>query len=182
MQAAVRAILDALGEDASREGLRRTPERVAEMFAEVLDGIGRDPAEVLATPFREEHYEGAVVVRDIPFYSLCEHHMLPFYGHAHIGYIPCGKLAGASKLARALDVVAHRLQLQERMTEQLGDAIMKALEPDGAVVVIEAEHLCMVMRGARKQGSRVVTSVVRGPFGKGDKGREELFSLVRGQE
>lgn len=178
IEEAVSAILHALGEDTSREGLRQTPRRVAEMFAEVLDGMGKDPMDALSTTFQEERYEGAVVLRDIPFFSLCEHHLLPFYGRAHIGYIPGAKIAGASKLARALDTLSHRLQLQERLTEQLAAAIFEALEPDGVAVVLEAEHLCMVMRGVKKQGSLVVTSAVRGPFRKGHPGREGLLAML----
>ena len=179
IETAVTSILEALGEDTAREGLRQTPRRVADMFAEVLDGMGVDPAEVLSTVFQEESYEGAVVIRDIPFFSMCEHHLLPFYGRAHIGYIPRDKIAGASKLARALDIVSHRLQLQERLTEQLAEALFESLEPDGVAVVLEAEHLCMIMRGVKKLGSLVVTSAVRGPFSKDYPGREDLLSMVR---
>jgi len=179
IEEAVTSILKALGEDTGREGLRQTPRRVADMFAEVLNGIGEDPTEVLSTVFHEESYEGAVIIRDIPFFSMCEHHLLPFYGRAHIGYIPRDKIAGASKLARALDIVSHRLQLQERLTEQLAEALFEALDPDGVAVVLEAEHLCMIMRGVKKLGSMVVTSAVRGPFRKDHPGKEDLLSMVR---
>lgn len=179
IEEAVRAILESLGEDTCREGLVRTPTRVADMFLEVLDGYGKDPKAALASVFYDESYQGAVVVRDIDFFSMCEHHLLPFFGRAHIGYIPSGKIAGASKLARALGVVAHRLQLQERITEELAQALMDALEPDGVVVVLEAEHLCMAMRGIKRPGSTVVTTAVRGGFARGSIGRDELLDMVR---
>lgn len=179
IEEAVANILNALGEDTGREGLLQTPRRVADMFSEVLDGTGKDPAEAISTTFRDESYEGIVIVRDIPFFSMCEHHLLPFFGHAHIGYIPRDKIAGTSKLARALDVASSRLQLQERLTEQLAQALSKALDPDGVAVVLEAEHLCMIMRGVKKPGSKVVTSTVLGPFCKEYPGREGLLRMVR---
>lgn len=179
MEEAVKAIIEAVGDDPAREGLRKTPRRVAAMYAEILDGIGKDPLEVLSTTFHEGKYEGAVVVRDIPFFSICEHHLLPFYGRAHVGYVPSGRIAGASKIARALDVLSHRLQLQERLTEQLADAIYQALAPDGVAVVLEAEHLCMIMRGVKKMGSLVITSATRGSFSRESPGREGLLSMLK---
>ena len=178
IEEAVSAILKAVGDDPTREGLRETPRRVAAMYAEVLDGIGKDPLQVFSTTFHEEKYKGAVVLRDIPFFSMCEHHLLPFFGRAHIGYVPGDKIAGASKIARALDVLSHRLQLQERLTEQLVDALFQALEPDGVAVVLEAEHLCMTMRGVKKMGSFIVTSATRGPFSRESPGREGLLSML----
>lgn len=177
---AVRQIIDAIGEDPQREGLIETPRRIAEMYCELFSGLGSDPVEVLRSGFQEER-EDMVVLRDIPFYSLCEHHFLPFYGVAHVGYIPNGRLVGISKIARALDILARRPQVQERLTRQVADSILEALEPDGVGVVLEAEHFCLSMRGARKPGSRVVTSAVRGPFRKGAVGRSELLALVQGK-
>jgi len=179
IEEAVRSLLESLGEDTGREGLVRTPVRVADMFQEVLDGYGKDPKAVLESLFYDESYQGAVVVRDVPFFSVCEHHLLPFFGRAHIGYVPSDKIAGVSKLARALDAIAHRLQLQERITEQLAQALMDSLEPDGVVVVLEAEHMCMAMRGVKKPGSLVVTSAVRGTFSRSKVSRDELLAMVR---
>jgi GTP cyclohydrolase I len=179
---AVSLIIEAVGEDPTREGLQRTPERVAEMYAELFSGLGRDPAEVLTGSFEEGHRE-MVIIKDIPFYSMCEHHLLPFYGTAHVGYIPSedGRVVGASKLARVVDIVASRPQIQERMTAQVADAIMNSLQPDGVAVVIEAEHLCMTMRGAKKPGSNVVTSATRGLFRSRVATRAEFLSLVHGK-
>ena len=177
---AVRQIIDAIGEDAQREGLAETPRRVADMCAELFSGLGQDPLEVLRGGFREEEDE-VVILRDIPFYSLCEHHFLPFCGVAHVGYIPNGRLVGISKIARALDILARRPQVQERLTRQLADCIAEALDADGVGVVLEAEHLCLSMRGAQKPGTRVATSAVRGPFRKGTLGRSELLALVQGR-
>jgi GTP cyclohydrolase I len=177
--AAVREIIDAIGEDSQREGLADTPRRIADMYAELFAGLCQDPREVLSGGFSEAK-EDVVILRDIPFYSLCEHHFLPFYGSAHVGYIPNGRLVGISKIARALDILAKRPQVQERLTRQMADAILEALNADGVAVVLEAEHLCLSMRGARKPGSRVVTSAVRGPFTKGSVGRGEFLALVQG--
>ena len=177
IQKAVEEILHAIGEDTTREGLRRTPERVARAWAELCSGTGTDPAQVISTTFEQDH-EQVVVVRDIFFVSLCEHHLLPFYGRAHIAYIPKGRVAGASKLVRAVDVVSRRLQMQERMTGQLADALMRALNPDGVAVAVEAEHLCMVARGVRRPGSLVVTSAVKGPFASGTFSPRDLLSLI----
>jgi GTP cyclohydrolase I len=177
--AAVRALLEGLGEDLTREGLSRTPERVADMYEEVLAGSWQDEAEVLNVTFAEGHDE-MVMVRDIPFAALCEHHMVPFMGKAHVAYIPnkSGRITGISKLARVVDVCAKRLQVQERMTTQVADAIEKTLEPRGVMVVIEAEHLCMTMRGVKKPGSQTVTSAVRGLFRNDEKTRAEAFRLI----
>lgn len=174
---AVRAIIRAIGEDPNREGLRETPRRVADMYAEVFWGLRHDPAEVLGVTFEVEHQE-MVLVRDIPFYSMCEHHFLPFHGVAHVGYIPNGRVVGLSKLARALDILARRPQLQERMTSQLADAIMSSLEPAGTGVVIWAEHTCMTMRGIKKPGSQTVTSAMRGVFRHQAATRAEFVNLI----
>ena len=177
--AAVREIIDAIGEDTQREGLAGTPRRIADMYAELFAGLCQDPREVLGGGFSETK-EDVVILRDIPFYSLCEHHFLPFYGSAHVGYIPNGRLVGISKIARALDILAKRPQVQERLTRQMADAILEGLNADGVAVVLRAEHMCLSMRGARKPGSRVVTSAVRGPFAKGSVGRGEFLALVHG--
>jgi len=177
---AVALIIEAIGEDPEREGLQRTPERVAEMYAELFSGLGQDPREELATGFGEGHRE-MVLVKDIPFYAMCEHHLLPFYGLAHVGYIPNvnGRVVGASKLARVVEIVAHRPQLQERMTTQIAEAMVEALNPDGVAVVIEAEHLCMTMRGVKKAGSLMTTSAVRGVFERSQATRLEALQLLR---
>jgi len=179
---ATRALLIALGENPEREGLLETPRRVAEMYAELFSGMEKDPCAELSVSFDEGHQE-MIIARDIPFYSMCEHHLLPFFGVAHVGYIPNtqGKVVGISKLARVVDVVSRRPQLQERMTRQIADAIYQALEPDGAGVVIEAEHLCMVMRGVRKPGTTIITSAVRGTFRTKSVTRSEFMSLIRGR-
>lgn len=174
---AVREIIRAVGEDPTREGLRETPRRVADMYAEVFSGLRQDPADVLRVGFEEGHQE-LVLVKDIPFYSMCEHHFLPFHGLAHVGYIPNGRVVGLSKLARAVEILARRPQLQERLTSQLADAIMTTLEPAGVAVVISAEHLCMTMRGVRKPGSRTVTSAMRGVFQRNPATRAEFMSLI----
>ena len=179
LRAAVASMLEAIGEDPGREGLADTPRRVAEMYAEFFEGLGQAPADVLATGFDEGHHE-MVVLFDVPFFSVCEHHFLPFFGTADIGYIPSGRVAGASKLARALDIVARRPQLQERLTGQLADAIAQALDPEGVGVVVSAEHLCMTLRGARKPGSRIVTSSLRGTFRTDDRVRREFDGLRKG--
>lgn len=182
ISAAVVAILQAIGEDPNREGLKETPRRVAEMYAEVFSGIGQDPKEELKVGFEESHHE-MVIVRDIPFHSMCEHHLLPFYGAAHVGYIPNenGRVVGASKLARVVEIVSKRPQLQERMTSAIADAIMDAIKPDGVAVVIQAEHLCMIMRGIKKPGSALVTSALRGAFRSRTDTRNEFFCLLQGK-
>ena len=178
--AAVREMLEAIGEDTAREGLRRTPLRVAEMYAELFAGLAMDPQEILRTSFEERH-EDVVVLRDIPFHSLCEHHLLPFFGNVQVGYIPNGRVAGLSKIARVVDAFAWRPQLQERLTGQVADCILETLRPDGMAVVVEAEHLCLSLRGVKKPGTRVVTSAVRGQFERSAVTRSEFLSLVQGK-
>jgi GTP cyclohydrolase I len=178
--AAVREIIAAIGENASREGLVETPERIARMYAELFSGINQDPADVLRRGFEEQHKE-MVILKDIPFYSLCEHHFLPFHGSAHVGYVPEGRIVGVSKLARVVDILARRPQMQERLTSQVADAIMDGLHPDGVAVVIEAEHLCMTMRGVQKPGARMITSAIRGGFRRRGVTRSEFLSLVQGR-
>ena len=177
---AVTEIIAAIGENPVREGLANTPFRIAEMYAEVFSGLDEDPKEILAVGFEEEEHEEMVVLKDIPFYSMCEHHFLPFHGLAHVGYVPAGRLVGISKLARVVEVLARRPQVQERLTGQIADTIMEALQPHGAGVVIEAEHLCMTMRGIRKPGSRLVTSANRGIFRRYPATRAEFFSILTG--
>ena len=175
---AVYSILEAIGEDSSREGIIETPRRIAEMYAEIFSGMGKDPKEELAVGFEEGHHE-MVILKDIPFYSMCEHHLLPFYGMAHIGYIPKGRVVGASKLGRVVEIIAKRPQLQERLTTQIADSIVEALQPEGVAVVVEAEHLCMTMRGVKKPGSNVVTSAMRGSFRSRAETRAEFLSLIK---
>jgi GTP cyclohydrolase I len=178
IQAAVREVIEAIGEDPHREGLRETPDRVARMYAELFEGLRIDPRDFLKVGFEAGHEE-MVILRDIPFYSICEHHFMPFHGTAAIGYIPDGRVVGLSKLARLVEGYARRPQLQERLTSQIADAMMESMEPDGVAVVIEAEHLCMTQRGVKKPGSRMVTSATRGLFRKNDVTRAEFLSLVR---
>jgi len=182
IRAAIASIIEAIGEDPQREGLVDTPRRVAEMYAELFKGLGADPKDVLSVSFEEGHRE-MIVLKDIPFYSMCEHHLLPFYGLAHIGYIPNheGRVVGASKLARVVEIVAQRPQLQERMTSQIADAIAEGIKAKGVAVVLQAEHMCMVMRGIKKPGSNMVTSGVRGTFRTDPKTRAEFFSLIHGK-
>ncbi|HEX2074731.1 MAG TPA: GTP cyclohydrolase I FolE [Geodermatophilus sp.] len=180
--AAVRELLLAVGEDPDRPGLQDTPARVARAYVETFAGLWQDPFEVLATTFDEDHDE-MVLVKDIPMYSTCEHHLVPFHGVAHVGYIPGddGRVTGLSKLARLVEVYARRPQVQERMTSQIADALNEVLKPRGVLVVIEAEHLCMAMRGIRKPGSTTVTSAVRGIFRDSQATRAEAMSLVLGR-
>lgn len=175
---AIRELLLAIGEDTQREGLRDTPERVARMYEEISEGIDQDAREVLSVQFDESHQE-MVLMRDMPFYSLCEHHLLPFFGTAHVAYIPHGKIVGISKLARAVDIFAKRPQVQERLTSQIADAIMETVEPSGVAVVMRAEHLCMSMRGVRKPGTSIVTSALRGVFVSDQATRAEALSLLQ---
>ncbi|MDO5732052.1 GTP cyclohydrolase I FolE [Corynebacterium sphenisci] len=181
-EAAVRELLLAVGEDPDREGLVETPARVARAYREVFAGLHVDPREVLDKTFDEDHQE-LVLVKDIPIYSTCEHHLVPFFGQAHIGYIPGarGRVTGLSKLARLVDLYAKRPQVQERLTSQVADALVERLEPTSAIVVIECEHLCMAMRGIRKPGSRTVTSAVRGGFKSDARSRAEALSLITGR-
>ena len=182
IEAAVREILAAIGEDPARDGLLNTPSRVARMYAEVCAGIHEDPAEHLKVVFEAGHDE-MVMVRDIPLYSLCEHHLVPFIGKAHVAYIPNedGKITGLSKLARVVDGYARRPQVQERLTVQVADALDQVLEPRGVMVVIEAEHLCMSMRGVKKPGASTVTSAVRGLFRSNTATRFEAMRLIDGR-
>ena len=179
IERAVREILLAIGEDPDRDGLRDTPARVARACEEQFSGLGQQPESVLTTVFDAGHDE-MVLVRDIDFYATCEHHLIPFFGVAHVGYIPNekGQLTGLSKLARLVDLYARRPQVQERMTSQIADALMSVLEPSGVIVVLEAEHLCMAMRGVRKPGARTVTSAVRGSFRDSNSTRAEAMSLL----
>lgn len=178
----VRLILEGIGEDPSREGLADTPRRVADMYAEIFSGIGENPAEHFCVTFNEGHQE-MVLVRDIPLYSVCEHHLLPFIGRAHVAYVPgkAGTICGLSKLARVVDVFAKRPQVQERLTAQIADTIITHLEPAGVIVVIEAEHLCMSMRGVKKPGAITTTSAVRGIFATNVATRAEAMSLIKGR-
>lgn len=179
IEEAVKMILEAIGEDPTREGLQDTPKRVAKMYEEVFQGLNQDPGEYFATVFGEDHEE-LVLVKDIPFYSMCEHHLMPFYGVAHVGYIPKGgRVTGLSKLARAVEAVSHRPQLQERITKTIADTMMDTLDPHGVIVVVEAEHMCMTMRGVKKPGSKTVTSAVRGTFEEDVSARAEAMSLIK---
>jgi GTP cyclohydrolase I len=182
IERAVREILFAIGEDPERDGLRDTPSRVARAYAEQFAGLRQRPRDVLSTVFDADHDE-IIIVRDIELHSTCEHHLVPFTGVAHIGYIPNqkGQITGLSKLARLVDVYARRPQVQERMTSQIADALVESLEPRGVIVVIEAEHLCMTMRGVRKPGARTVTSAVRGAFRDSNVTRAEAMSLIYGR-
>ena len=182
IETAVLSIIEAIGDDPRREGLQGTPQRIAEMYAEVFSGLDMDAKAELNVGFEVGHRE-MVILRDIPFYSMCEHHLLPFYGVAHVGYIPNeeGRVVGVSKLARVVETFAKRPQLQERMTSQIADAILEAVQPDGVAVIIQAEHLCMTMRGIKKPGSNVITSATRGLFRTRAATRAEFLSLVQGK-
>ena len=179
-EAAIRELLYAIGEDPDREGLLETPSRVARACTEIFAGMQEDPSSHLTKQFHEADHEEMVIVRDIPFTSMCEHHLLPFTGRAHVAYIPRkGRITGLSKLARCVEGYARRPQVQERMTSQIADAIMATLKPLGALVVVEAEHMCMTARGIKKPGSLTVTSAVRGSFKEDEKTRAEALSLFR---
>lgn len=179
IEKAVKEILYAVGEDPNREGLIDTPRRIAKMYEEIFSGLDKDPGNCLEIHFQQEKYEELVLIKDIPFYSVCEHHLVPFFGKAHVGYLPRnGKLTGLSKLARVVDVVSKRPQLQERLTTIVADTIQRQLEPYGVIVVIEAEHMCMTMRGIKKPGSKTVTSAVRGVFATDHKSRSEVMSII----
>lgn len=178
IEKAVREILIAVGDDPNRKDLLKTPRRVAEMYQEILAGMQKDPAKELAV-FLDQQHDEIVLVKDIPLYSVCEHHLLPFIGKAHIAYIPQGgRITGLSKLVRVVDAFSKRLQVQERLTTQIADLIMQKLKPQGCMVVIEAEHLCMAMRGVKKPGTTTVTSAVRGVFKKNQKTRAETLNLI----
>lgn len=174
----VKLILEGVGEDPNREGLLDTPDRIARMYEEIFAGIGCDAKEPLSKTFHAKDNE-MILEKDITFYSTCEHHLMPFYGKAHIAYIPNGKVVGISKLARTLEVYAKRPQLQEQLTAQVADALMEYLKPLGAMVMIEAEHMCMTMRGVKKPGSKTVTFVCRGAFAEDEKLQQQFFALVK---
>lgn len=182
VEKAVRDLLAAIGEDPDRDGLRDTPARMARAYREMFSGLSMRPEDVLQTTFDAGHDE-LVIVKDIPFYSVCEHHLVPFHGRAHVGYVPNanGRITGLSKLARLVDVYARRPQVQERLTTQVADALMRILEPTGAIVVVEAEHLCMAMRGVRKPGATTITSAVRGSLLRSGASRNEAMSLIMGR-
>ncbi len=180
IEEAMRLILRAIGENPDREGLSETPQRVARMYAEIFQGLDRDPRRDLRRVFIEDDHQEMVMVRDINFYSMCEHHFLPFYGRAHIAYLPDGTVTGLSKLARLVEGYARRPQMQERLTTQTAEALMETLQPRGALVVVEARHLCMEMRGVGKPGAVTQTSAVRGLFQSNPATRAEAFSLIAG--
>jgi GTP cyclohydrolase I len=173
------SIIKAIGEDPEREGLVGTPQRVAEMYAELFDGLNKDPKQELTVSYEAGHRE-MVIVRDIPFYSMCEHHLLPFYGMVHIGYLPdvSGRVVGLSKVARVVEIIARRPQIQERMTSEIADAIMEGLKPSGVGVIVQAEHMCMIMRGIKKAGSAIITSALRGALRSKVVTRNEFLSLL----
>lgn len=177
----VRLILEGIGEDPERPGLRQTPERVAKMYEEIFSGL-KAPEEEFLRPIKGETHDEMILVKNIPFYSVCEHHLLPFIGRAHIAYIPSGEIVGLSDLVKVLECFAKRPQVQERLTTQLADMIMERLKPRGAMVIIDAEHLCMSMRGIKKPGSRTVTSAVRGIFRSKASTRQEMLELIRGKD
>lgn len=179
---AVRDILDAIGEDPDRDGLKDTPRRVSEMYKEIFEGLHRNPKDDLKVGFELGHRE-MVVLKDIPFYSMCEHHLLPFFGTAHVGYIPAknGRIVGISKIARVVETIARRPQVQERMTTDIVETIFKTLKATGAGVVIQGEHMCMIMRGIKKPGSNVITSALRGTFKTDGVTRAEFFSIIEGK-
>jgi|SRR5918992_4603692 GTP cyclohydrolase I len=180
IERAVREILIAIGEDPDREGLRGTPGRIAKAYKFLFAGLGVDPAQHLRVEFQENHHE-MVLLRDIPLYSVCDHHLLPFIGKAHVGYIPNGKVVGLSKLARVVEGYARRPQLQERLTAQIADTLQGELAARGSIVVVEAEHLCLTMRGVQKPRNITVTSAVRGNYAKDERTRQEAMSLINGR-
>ncbi|MBF0540149.1 MAG: GTP cyclohydrolase I FolE [Nitrospirae bacterium] len=175
----VRLMLEGIGEDINRPGILDTPQRMADMFEDIFSGLST-PTEELLKPIEGENHDEMVMLKNIPFYSVCEHHLLPFFGKAHIAYVPnAGKIVGIGELAKALDILARRPQVQERLSTQLADMIMNRLKPKGAMVIIDAEHLCLSMRGIRKPGSRTVTSAVRGIFRTKQSTREEMLELIK---
>ncbi len=180
IERAVREILLAIGEDPAREGLRETPRRIAQAYAFLFAGLFREPAAAIDMSFHEA-YEGMVVLKDIQFFSMCEHHLLPFWGMVHVGYLPSGQIVGASKLARAIETLARRPQLQERLTDDAAATIADAIRPKGVAVVVEAEHMCIAMRGIQKPGSRMVTSAMRGLFLSDPRTRNEFMAIATGQ-
>ncbi len=178
--ALVESLLAELGEDPDRQGLRATPGRVSRALRELTDGYGVEPGDVIAGAVFDQDYDEMVVVKDMPFYSLCEHHMLPFFGTCHVGYLPKGKVVGLSKIPRLVGIFAHRLQLQERMTNEIADALNTTLSPKGVGVVVQARHLCMEMRGVEKPGGQMITSCMLGTFRRDARTRAEFLELVRG--
>jgi GTP cyclohydrolase I len=179
-QEAVRLLLESFGEDLNREGIRHTPERVASFYKEALSGNMIDPLKFIPVHYTTEDYEEIVLVKDITFYSICEHHLLPFFGRAHVAYIPQkDRMVGVSKLVKLVEIFTNRLQLQERLTTQVADTVMQSIKPHGIVVIIEAEHLCMTMRGIKKPGSKILTSAMRGIFLKDIRTRSEVMSLLK---
>ncbi|HEQ9296722.1 TPA: GTP cyclohydrolase I FolE [Streptococcus pyogenes] len=177
-EAAIYQFLEAIGENPNREGLLDTPKRVAKMYAEMFLGLGKDPKEEFTAVFKEQH-EDVVIVKDVSFYSICEHHLVPFYGKAHIAYLPSdGRVTGLSKLARAVEVASKRPQLQERLTSQIADALVEALNPKGTLVMVEAEHMCMTMRGIKKPGSKTITTTARGLYKEDRSERQEVMALM----
>jgi len=175
----IESLLAELGEDTSRQGLKATPGRVSRALRELTDGYGIDPADIVAGAVFDQDYDEMVLVKDIPFYSLCEHHMLPFFGSCHVGYLPRGKVVGLSKIPRLVVAFAHRLQLQERLTKEIAEALNNAVAPKGVGVVVEARHLCMEMRGVQKPGGQMITSCMLGTFRKDARTRAEFLDLVR---
>jgi len=180
IEEAIGVIIRAIGDDPLREGLVDTPRRIAEMYAEIFAGSQVDPKNELEVGFEEGHHE-MVIFKDIPFYSMCEHHFLPFFGVAHVGYIPSGRVVGASKIGRVVEILAKRPQLQERLTSLIADTVVDVLQPQGVAVVVQAEHLCMTMRGVKKPGSNIVTSATRGLFRRRAATRSEFLSLIQGK-
>ena len=180
IERAVHEILLAIGEDPAREGLRDTPQRIAQAYAFLFSGLARDPSAAIDASFHED-YEGMVVLKDIQFFSMCEHHLLPFWGMAHVGYLPKGQIVGASKLARVIETLAKRPQLQERLTDDAAATIAKVIKPNGVAVVVEAEHMCIAMRGIQKPGSRMITSAMRGLFLSDPRTRNEFMAIATGQ-
>jgi len=180
IEEAVLKILEAVGEDPQREGLLETPKRVARMYQELLSGTSKNPENEITVTYGEQ-YDEIIAVRDIPFYSICEHHLLPFHGKAHVAYLPKdGRITGLSKLLRVIEVLSKRLQLQERLTRQIAETLMEALRPRGVIIIVEAEHLCMSMRGVKKPGATTVTSAVEGVFRANEATREEALRLLKG--
>ncbi len=179
MEKVIKALLQELGEDPDREGLVRTPERVRRSLEFLTEGYRQNPRELIENSVFSDKHEEMVLVKDIPLYSLCEHHLLPFFGHAHVGYLPNEKIVGISKIARMVDLFARRLQMQERMTNQIADTLMEVLKPKGVAVVIEAEHLCMQMRGVQKRGTSLITSAMLGAFRKRPETRSEFMNLIK---
>jgi len=178
IETAVHSLLQAIGEDPARTGLRRTPARVADMLGEILDGYQVDPAEFVAEAVSEVVYDQMIVVKNIEFFSVCEHHLLPFFGRAHVAYVPDEKIIGLSKIPRTVDIFAHRLQVQERMTQQIADTLFQILAPQGVGVIVEGAHLCAMMRGVKKQQARLVTSAMLGSFKSNPATRQEFLALL----